>query len=347
MVNLQTVKSHNASLKSLGSGLVAVFVGGTSGISLSTALAFARHTTSPKIYLIGRSQSAADTAIASIKTINPSAQSTFLQSDISLLKNVDTTCTEILAKEKRLNLLFMTPGYFTLKGRDETAEGLDRKFSLHYYARMRFIANLLPLLTAAAQDSSASAGFRLSRVVTVLDPHGSVRAGGSGSLDYSDLSLKNSFSSSKCAAHATLMNDLYLEAMAQRHPLTSFVHTYPSVVSTGVMRELWFGHAFSVLLKTLFRPFMVPLEESGERHLFAATSRRFPAKAEAEEVEGDVEIGSDGIKGDGCYWVNWNDEVFPANNRLEKTRAEGGVEKVVQHTDEVFKQVCEEGKSCP
>ncbi|KAL4882991.1 hypothetical protein BJY04DRAFT_216708 [Aspergillus karnatakaensis] len=116
MVTLQAIRSHNASLQSLAPGLVAVFVGGTSGISLSTALALARDTLSPKIYLVGRSQPAADSAIASIKSLNPGAETTFLQGDISLLANVDRFCEEIATREKRVNLLFMTPGYMTLKG---------------------------------------------------------------------------------------------------------------------------------------------------------------------------------------------------------------------------------------
>lgn len=242
----------------------------------------------------------------------------------------------------------MTPGYLTLKGRDETAEGLDRKFVLHYYARMRFIANLLPLLTAAAQDPSVSANARLSRVVSVLDPHVPVRAGGSGTLDFSDLSLKRTFSLTKCGAHAGLMGNYFLEAMAQRHQRTSFVHAYPSGVATGVLRELPAGRALSAVLKPLLSAFMVPVQESGERHLFAATSARFPPKAEgAEGMEGDVAVGSDGTRRSGCYWVSWDGEVFPANAKLEKTRAQGAVEKVVLHTEEVFKRVCEEGGTYP
>lgn len=347
MVNLQTIHAHNATLKSLGPGLVAVFVGGTSGISLSTALALARHSPSPKIYLVGRSQSAADDAIASVKTINPSAQTTFLQADISLLKNVDSVCADIAAREKKLNLLFMTPGYMTLKGRDETAEGLDRKFVLHYYARMRFVNKLLPLLNAAAQDTSVDANARLSRVVSVLDPLVSVRAGGSGKLNFSDLSLKDTFTLNTCGAHASLMGDFFLEGMAPRHPHTSFVHAYPSGVATGLMRELPCGGLLKAVLKPMLYPFMVPIEESGERHLFAATSGRFPSKSHGEGMEGDVTVGSDGTKGSGCYWLNWNGEVLPANEKIGKTRDEGAVEKVVQHTEEVFKQVCEEGKTYP
>ncbi|KAE8393887.1 hypothetical protein BDV23DRAFT_170022 [Aspergillus alliaceus] len=347
MVSLQSIHAHNAALQSLIPGLVAVFVGGTSGISLSTALALARHTLSPKIYLIGRSQSAANAAIADIQTINPSAQPTFLQTDISLLKNVDGVCAEIAAKEKKLNLLFMTPGYISLRGREETAEGLDRKLVLHYYARMRFIANLLPLLRSAAQDLSVPVPARLSRVLSVFDPHVSVRAGSSGTLDFDDLSLKRTFSLQTCGAHASLMGNFFLEGMAQRSRHTSFVHTYPSGVATGVLRELPVGRLLSAVLKPLMSPFMIPIQESGERHLFAATSGRFPAQAEGAAMEGHVAVGSNGTKGSGCYWVNWDGEAFPMNPKIEKTRSEGAVENVMQHTDEVFKRVCEEGKTYP
>ncbi|KAI9371150.1 hypothetical protein BJX61DRAFT_548480 [Aspergillus egyptiacus] len=346
MVPLPAIRAHNATLDSLGPGLVAVFVGGTSGIALSTALAFARQTRSPKIYLIGRSQSAADTALTSLRSINPSTEATFLQADISLLKNVDSVCAQITTNETKLNLLFMTPGYLTLKGRDETAEGLDRKFALHYYARMRFVSNLLPLLTVAANDQSVPAESRLSRVVSVLDPHVAVRGGGAGKLDYSDLSLKRTFSLKTCGHHASLMGDFFLEAMAERHPLTSFVHAYPSGVATGIFRGIPAASILVPAMKLLLSPFLVPLEESGERHLFAATSPRFPAKAH-ERKEGDVAVGSDGTRGSGCYWLNWNSEVFPQNKKLDRTRGEGAVDKVVQHTEEVFRQVCEEGKTYP
>ena len=42
----------------------------------------------------------------------------------------------------------------------ETVEGLDRKFSLNYSSRMRFVTNLLPQLTAA---STLKAGLRPRR----------------------------------------------------------------------------------------------------------------------------------------------------------------------------------------
>ncbi|KAF2789576.1 hypothetical protein K505DRAFT_352489 [Melanomma pulvis-pyrius CBS 109.77] len=252
MLKLQPVQVHNTALKSLAPGLVVVF------------------------------QSAADTTIASMRTINPSVQPKFLQPDISLLQNVDSGCAEIAAKEKRLNLLFLTSGYMSLKGRDETTEGLDRKLVLHYYARMRFAAQLHKTLLPAT---------RLSRVVSVLDPHVSVRVGGSGTLDFSELSLKHAFSLNTCGAHAILMGDFFVEGMTQQQPHNSFVHTDPSCVATGLIRELPVGSVLSAMLSTLLSAFMAPIQERGERHLFAATSERFPPKAEGEFMEGDVAAG--------------------------------------------------------
>ncbi|KAL3468944.1 hypothetical protein BJX99DRAFT_242446 [Aspergillus californicus] len=347
MVNLQNIRAHNATLNSIGPGLVAVFVGGTSGIALSTALAFARNTVAPRIYLVGRSQSAADNAIASMKSINPEAQATFLQADITLLRNVDTVCAEIAEREKKLNLLLMTAGTMTLKGRDETAEGLDRKFVLHFYARMRFVSKLLPLLQAAAEDSSVKPEARLSRVVSVLDPMVSVRAAGAGKLNFSDLSLKNSFTLKTCGHHASLMGNFFLEGMAQRHPLTSFVHAYPSGVETGLLRDIPGSRVLTAIARPFMKPFMIPIDESGERHLFAATSPRFPSKSQGAGMQGDVAVGSNGVKGSGCYWASWDGEVFPENKKINSTRGEGAVDKVVQHAQDVFRQVCEEGKTYP
>lgn len=209
---------------------------------------------------------------------------------------------------------------------------------------MRFIANLLPLLTAAATEQTVDAAARLSRVVSVFDPYASVRFGGSGKLDFSDLSLKRTFSLSHCQAHTTLMNNFFLERLAQAHPHTSFIHEFPAGVATDLARDLPAGKVLKHVLWPLLRPFLVPLEESGERHLFAATSARFPPRARGEEMGESVVVGSQGTKGGGCYWLNWDGEALPANKKIDRLRKVDAVEKVVMHTDEVFTQVCEEGK---
>ncbi|KAF2502941.1 NAD(P)-binding protein [Lophium mytilinum] len=325
MVAIQAVRSHNAALKDLGPGLVAVFVGGTSGIGLSTAREFVRNTTSPRLYLVGRNQEEATKIAQEFDQINPESKTTFVKADLSLLRNVDKACSEIQAKEPKINLIFMTCGYFTTKGRQETAEGLDRKFSLHYYARWRFAQNLLPQLTAAATSDP------LSRVVSVLDPM--IRS----NLVLDDLSLKTHFSLSNCAAHACGFSDFAAEELAAANPNTSFIHAYPGLVNTGLANT--FGPILRVgatILMAALKPFAVPLTESGERHLYAATNQAYAPKAKAGE---DAALGSDGVKGSGAYWLSWNGERMDSD-RLKGYRAQGLGKTIWAHTLEVFDKIC-------
>jgi NAD(P)-dependent dehydrogenase (short-subunit alcohol dehydrogenase family) len=340
MPSLTEVRAHNTTLQSLGPNLVAIFVGGTSGIGLSTARELVRNTQSPHVYLIGRNQPEAQHIINELQTLNPTSKLDFIKADVSLLKNVDEACRQIKEKEQKINLLFMTAGYFTLQGRDETVEGLDRKFSLHYYARMRFIHNLSPLLTAAA--NSPDAATNLSRVVSVLDPKIGRAA---TTLNFSDLSLKNNFTLKKCADHTTAMNNYALEYFAETLPGTSFIHAYPSLVPTNLRREVpgVMGTVLSVV-SAMLKPVSVDITESGERHLYAATAPRFAPRGKTEGVEG-VARGSDEVVGSGAYNLNWDDEVLGESRTAARLRSEGVVDRIWKHTEEVFGKICEgEGK---
>ncbi|KAF2030371.1 NAD(P)-binding protein [Setomelanomma holmii] len=334
MVALENVRASNAALKSLPSGLVAVFVGGTSGIGLYTARELVRNTISPHVYLIGRNQTEATKIISELKTINPSSEVSFIQKDVSLLKNVDEACKEIKSKEKQVNLLFMTCGYFVMTGRNETSEGLDRKFALHYYTRMRFVDQLQPLLTAAATAKT------LSRVVAVLDPQPGLRL----TPDFSDPSLKTTFSLKNCMVHASSMTNLAFSRLAFQNPGTSYIHAFPAVVDSGAGRDA-FG-PFKLLAKPIMWALTKAMEvkpaESGERHLYAATSPTFAPKSSGGVEE--VAIGGDGVKGSGSYSLNWNGDILADTAKAKKLRGEGGEDKVLQHTKEVFETICEKGK---
>ena len=93
-------------------------VGGTSGIGESTAREFVRHTLAPRVYLVGRSEAQASSIISELNKLNPDGKIYFVKSDISLLRGVDTVCDEIKSKESRVNLLFLSAGMMTSKGRD-------------------------------------------------------------------------------------------------------------------------------------------------------------------------------------------------------------------------------------
>ncbi|KAH8646983.1 hypothetical protein BGZ60DRAFT_535502 [Tricladium varicosporioides] len=346
MVPLDVVKASNAQLRELGPGLVALFVGGTSGIGEFTLKAFVSNTVSPRVYIVGRSLPAAERIIAECKTLNEGGEVEFLKADVSELAEVDRVCGEIKrregkeGKEGRINLLVQTQGNLTLAGRQESPEGLDRKATLNFYSRMRFIHNLLPLL-----HSSTTSPPHFSRTLSVLG------AGHESLINLNDLELKNGYSGAKNAAHTTVMNDFMMGEWASREPGTTFVHTSPGiVVMTGMARELpsW-ARVGMKIFTPLFKPFAVSPEETGQRHLFIATSGIFPPAKPAEGAKlasgvppaKGVEIaqGEDGKTGSGGYLVNWDCEVTGKNQILKDYREKGVSKTVWEHTMGVFERV--------
>jgi len=110
MVTLASVQASNAQVSSLPPGLVAVFIGATSGIGETALKQFAKYARQPRIYFVGREQAVADRMVSELTDMDPEAQYTFIKADVSLIKVVDDVCKQIESKEKAVNLLFLTPG---------------------------------------------------------------------------------------------------------------------------------------------------------------------------------------------------------------------------------------------
>ncbi|KAJ6017357.1 hypothetical protein N7451_000736 [Penicillium sp. IBT 35674x] len=335
MVSLETVRQNNSGLKGFGPNLVAVFVGGTSGIGEATARAFIRETESSRVYLVGRNETQASKIIEELRQINPDGQISFVKCEAARLHSVDEACKSIQEKEEKVNLLFMTAGMMTTKGRDETDEGLDKKFSLHYYSRARFAMNLLPQLSKAAtanESGRQGLGSNLSRVVSVLSPGDEI------SLHLDDLDLKTHYSLRNCAGHAITMNSLLMQELAAAHPETSFIHAYPGGVKTGIMREFHPITQLAISALAIFaKPWMVPLDESGERHLYASTSPQYSPQASGD---GDVAIGADGKTGSGAYLLSWDGSITGNKKVLEAARQNETGKLVWKHTMEIFTSIC-------
>ena len=218
--------------------------------------------------------------------------------------------------------------------RTETAEGLHYAASLAHYSRARFILNLLPLLQPAPA---------LRRVVTVF-------AGTKeGPIDTSDFQgWKVSMLSAR--GHATSLVTLSLEALARKAPDVAFIHNFPGPVKSGIGRGAKGAAMF--VLKAVFA-FIGPMvnmdnQECGERHLFLATSARYPAgmseaTASGVPVAGGVTVsrGTSGESGSGVYTVDSHGESAGADveQLLAKFRKEGVVEKVWEHTEEEFERI--------
>ncbi len=219
----------------------------------------------------------------------------------------------------------------------ESPEGLDRKFTLNFYSRARFITNLLPLLQTA---TTVAPNF--ARTLSVLGP------GNEGPINLNDISLKNTFSGARCAAHTIVMNDFFAEELAAKNPGISFIHLSPGVVDTGIARELpfWLRGTIKVL-SPVFKLFSVGREETGERGVFHLTSSIYaPANPVAPSGAGipaprDLEVveGSNGVKGSGGYLLQWDGGVTGKKKLLQEYR-EKGVGKIVwEHTQGIFAEV--------
>ena len=153
-----------------------------------------------------------------------------------------------------------------------------------------------------------------------------------------DKSLKNNYNIMTCLNHATTMNSFAAEELAKANPGTTFIHAYPGLVKTNIAQG--FGPTLRFIMKgvtTALTPFAVPLQESGERHLYAATSKVYSPRAKTEE---SAVSGIDGVKGSGAYRLSWDGSVVGKDKILKEYRTQGVGKQIWEHTLEVFEKVC-------
>ncbi|KAL1716811.1 hypothetical protein EV715DRAFT_274735 [Schizophyllum commune] len=225
MPSLTAARAANAAFKFTANPVNAVFVGGTSGIGHGMASALARATKgNARIVIVGRNQAAAKELIASFPS-PANTLSSFIPCDVTLMRNVHAAAKEIKLQLPTINYLVISAGFFSLNGRTETEEGIDRKLAAHYYARWTFINDLLPQVKAAQEKGEEA------KVMSVFS------AGHGGPIDVDDLGLKRTYSLKNAAEQGTTYNDLALEEFASRNPTISFSHIYPGGVRTGIIKN--------------------------------------------------------------------------------------------------------------
>lgn len=197
---------------------------------------------------------------------------------------------------------------------------------------MRFAFNLLPQLNQAAKSGG------LSRVISVLS------AGMENNIYLDDLALKKSYGMRSCLNHAVTMNSFAAEELAAANPRTTFIHSEPGAVKTNLARGLGpLLKAASEAFMFVITPCIIPFQESGERHLYEATSNSYPPLSISEE---SAVIGSNGVKGSGAYLLSWDGAPCGAASIMEKYRSKDAGKLIWKHTLEVFERVCgnEDGK---
>lgn len=215
--------------------------------------------------------------------------------------------------------------------------------ALIYYARTRFIVNLLPQLKQAQS---------LRRVITVA------AAGHEGAIDKTDWQA-NHMDLPSYRSHVTSMITLTLLAIARAAPSVSFVHNYPGTVDTAITRRLT-GSVSSVTkvppapVKAVLK---IPIDEAGERQLYLTTSARLPPR-DVGAISGNTlggaadnmialsegmptAIGADGTPGGGVYSVDY--EAEGTSERVQGVvrgfESDGTAEMVWKHVQDEFVRV--------
>lgn len=358
MVNLDDVRTANSSLVQR-QPLVAVFTGGTGGIGLSTLKSLAAtHSNSGKglrVYITGRNQNATEKIIADCLTVCPQGDFRFIQvADLSLLRDVDRACEEIIKAEKacakpgevpRVDMLFMSQGELSLKPYTTDAnEGLESRVSLLYYSRMKTILNLLPLLLESTLPA---------HIISVF------AAGKEGDLHLDDLSMRNPKHQGVVGtrSHVTYMTTFFFEYLASQHPdKLSLVHVFPGLILTDGFKYMpfWFRVIWRVAMPVLGL-FCTSLEECGQRVLYLADPDRFPARS-SQRITGTTAVGENSTsgpeaaaakgtdleRGSGAYGVTLDAETIPEqqiHKSYDKYRTSGVGKTIVAHTLKAFEDI--------
>ncbi|KAF5345495.1 hypothetical protein D9757_009972 [Collybiopsis confluens] len=229
---------------------VAIFVGGTSGIGQGMAEAFAKYTKgNAHIILIGRNVTAAHAIIAKFpKPTAAAAKHEFIYCDASLMKDIDRLTGELLARIPKINFLVLSTMEFASLGREDTQEGVDSKMALAYYGRVKFTTSLAPALQMARK------GGEDATVHYVAAP------GRGKPINWEDLSMKKSYAIRSVPSYL----DTILQELAPRHRNFTFIHAWPGLVRTGLVRDAPLPYRLYFNLMATINPWALSHTESGE-----------------------------------------------------------------------------------
>ncbi|KAF8646486.1 hypothetical protein AX16_007188 [Volvariella volvacea WC 439] len=259
--------------------LVAVFVGGTSGIGRGMLETFAARmsnsSTASQIFVVGRNAQAAGEIEQNLKTLDPNVPAfKFISADLTLMRNVRKVSAEILRTTPKINFLIMTPGIMSMNKRIDTDEGIDVKLALHYYSRWAFIHHLLPALQTAKKSGEDA------KVLSVLG------AGWGGAIDVKNLGLEKDYHASKAGLQMPTYTDLMMEEYAAQNPEISFIHANPGLVQTPLIErsDYFIIRMTSPLIKLFLKFFATPVDKCA-KYMWAGIYR---------SGGGAHRIGSDG-----------------------------------------------------
>ncbi|KAM0325930.1 hypothetical protein ACHAQA_007235 [Verticillium albo-atrum] len=321
------IRAANARLNPSTSPQTCLFLGATSGIGLATLSALLATDIPTKVYVVGRSPALHGPRLQALREASPHAELILLDAEIARLADARRVCTEILARETRLDALFLAAGYMPLAGPTPGPEGLEQSLVVNYYTRLLFVTLLLPLLRAAPS----------LRIVNVL-------AAGLETADAPLDGLRFEEGDTGVAAvmrvvkEAATYTSLALGRIARQEPGLVVVHAHPGNVSTEAAQAALTGTGLGGLaMRWVVRPFMrfvsFSPEESGDRCLHLLVSARYGGQG---VPLGDGETEGTTVKGrtgpGGLFLVDASMNCLTQEKVFAGLLARGAEDKTWEHT---------------
>lgn len=206
-----SLKWHNVDPGSLR-GRRAIVVGGTGGVGRAVSQALAAR--GAQVTVVG--QTFRDADIANIS---------FVQADLSLLKDAERVARELPAEQA--DLLVFTTGIFAAPKRQVTAEGIERDMAVSYLNRLVMLRNLAPRLGTQRIDGSLHA-----RVFIMGYP-------GTGQLGTPD-DLNSEQTYKVMAAHMNTVagNEALVVNSAHRYPDLGVFGLNPGLIKSSIRSNL-------------------------------------------------------------------------------------------------------------
>lgn len=83
--------------------------------------------------------------------------------------------------------------------------------------------------------------------------------------------MKNNYSFMKASAHVSTFSDVMVKVLAERHPDITFIHVYPGMVDTPLMRVNW----WMSMLMNVSKPFLCKPRDAAQFLLYPFLNSEF------------------------------------------------------------------------
>ncbi|KAF1948162.1 hypothetical protein CC80DRAFT_486539 [Byssothecium circinans] len=320
MVEISDIRKSNAGYAAQDHrGLVCVFAGATAGIGAATLREMVGLLRSSTFYILGRDPHRYQDKLDELERIGPTNDIVFVETQIALISGIDNACNIIRGAAEKVDIICVSPGGMPFQGAVYTEEGLESCFAVSYYARLRLISNLLPLLHRSSQP----------RVLSILNGTKEKK------IDEEDIGLERHWGIPAVVNHTTICTSLAFDYLAsndsQKH--ITFLHVTPGFVSTDTPRTAypsksnglaWWAFISFVQIVSgwIIKYFGMAAKESGERHAYELTNDKFVP---------------------GSWRVNHLNDVVPDNQVLVQYREDGWGEKIWEFTIGVWEKALAKG----